>query len=388
MLARELNEITEVALNAVIGSAESVTIDFKRELPRRDERGRHDFCADVCAFANTAGGDLIYGIDEDDEGKARAIVPSTANPDEEQLRLQDVALNGLEPRVTGIHVRAIPVTGGHAFVVRVPKSWSRPHRVRTNQHFFLREGARTRQLDMPEIRSAFAHSEGITERMRQFRLDRVSKLLTGEAPLPLPTNTPLALLHLLPVQPPEDALPIDPRPIINGRNLPTIQVGGYSRLNLDGALQWSTTGQRSEIIESYTQLFRDGRVEAVYVFTTQFDDGKFNIPSTAFEQYLIRFYDRMEPLLTQLRVSPPLAIFLSLLRTNNAHFAVSRERLFFAQHGQGTFDRDNVLLPDIVVEASIAGQHALRPIFDLVWQSVGFDGSPHYDVQGNWRAST
>lgn len=387
MLSRPINEVTEGDLKALVANktSESQTLDFKKELPGRDERARHEFCADVCALANASGGDLIFGLDEDDQGSAQDIVPTTSNPDDGQLRLQDMMLNGLEPRVTGVHVRAISVAGGHVFVVRVPKSWSGPHRVKTNQHFFLREGARKRQLDMPEIKSAFARSEGIGERLRQFRVERISKILTSEAPVPLPANVPLCVLHLLPVQPVEGALPVDPRSIVGERRLPVIGSGGYARLNLDGALQYSKFGPKNEGIDAYTQLFRDGRVEAVHAFVNQLEDGKFSIPSTAYERELIQFYDRMEPQLAQLKVSPPLVIFFSLLRTDRAHFAISRERFFFAQGGQGSFDRDTVLLPDILVESSIAGQHALRPIFDLVWQSVGFDASPNYDDKGNWR---
>ena len=140
MIAGRVQDLAEAHIKALVSnlSAESPTLDFKRDVPGRDAPARHEYCSDLCAFANAAGGDLVYGIEEDSEGRASALVAQTVNPDDEQLRLLDMALNGLEPRVSGLEARAIPVAGGHVFVVRVPKTWNGPHRVRTNQHFYVR----------------------------------------------------------------------------------------------------------------------------------------------------------------------------------------------------------------------------------------------------------
>jgi len=385
MIAGQISELAEADVRALVAAKimESQTLDFKRDTPGRDNAARHEFCADICAFANASGGDLLLGMDEDDEGAARALVPSNSNPDEEQLRLQDLALNGLEPRVTGIHVRAISVTGGHVFVVRVPKSWASPHRVKTNQHFFVREGARKRQLDMPEIRSLFARSEGTADKMRQFRLDRIAKILAGDAPARLPT-VPLCVLHLLPMRQADGALGVDPRAYQSEHRLPIIGGYGQFRLNLDGGLQCAMEGQ---VCTAYTQIFRDGRVEAVYAFTRKLESGLYNLPSTAYEREIIVWYDQLEPEIVRLGLGPPFVVFFSILRASLAEFAISRIEQFFSRQDQVAFDRDVLLLPDVTIETSIAGQFALRPVFDLVWQSAGFQGSLNYDEKGTWVGS-
>ena len=43
---------------------ETVTVDAKREIPKRNS----DTAVDVSALANTAGGVLLYGVDEDEGG--------------------------------------------------------------------------------------------------------------------------------------------------------------------------------------------------------------------------------------------------------------------------------------------------------------------------------
>ena len=382
MLAAQFGDITEAHLKALVTNKtpESQMLDFKRDVPGRDAKGRHDICADVCAFANGSGGDLVYGVDEDAEGRAAAIAPSTSNPDDEQLRLQDVILNGLEPRVTGVQVRAVPVAGGHAFVVRVPRSWTGPHRVKTNQHFYLREGARQRQLDMPEIRSAFARSQGLTHSLQEFRADRVSKILAGNAPVPLP-QVPICVMHLIPIQPSEGALPINPKPRDTDWQLPLIYGhGSYYRPNLDGSLRYSMVDQVSN---AYTQFFRNGTVEAVWAFMSKLENNLFNIPSSSYERELIKFYDALTPELVKLKLAPPLLIFFSLLRASLAHFGVGQMEAFFDTGSHG-FDRDVLLYPDIVVEENSPGRVALRPVFDLVWQSVGYEASRNFDANGNW----
>jgi hypothetical protein len=100
-LPRDLATATEIHLVAFVEARipEGTYLDLKRELPRMPDGGRHEFLADVSAFANSSGGDLVYGIEEDGEGRASAIVPQPGNPDEEALRLQDVLMHGIEPRV-------------------------------------------------------------------------------------------------------------------------------------------------------------------------------------------------------------------------------------------------------------------------------------------------
>ncbi len=141
-LPRDLTTANEVHITALIDAqaSEGTYLDFKRELPARDARGTNDLVADVSAFANSSGGDLVYGIDEDGEGQAAAVVPQQGNMDEEARRIQDVLMNNIEPRVPGIQVQSIAVVGGFVLVIRVPQSWAGPHRVKSNFQFYIREG--------------------------------------------------------------------------------------------------------------------------------------------------------------------------------------------------------------------------------------------------------
>lgn len=56
--------IAEADLLALISNAvsEGRTIDYKRELPGNSDGEKKEFLADVSSFANTSGGDLIFGL--------------------------------------------------------------------------------------------------------------------------------------------------------------------------------------------------------------------------------------------------------------------------------------------------------------------------------------
>lgn len=99
----------------------------------------------------------------------------------------------------GIQVRPVPVSGGFVLVVRVPQSWAGPHRARTNQHFYLRDGLRSRKLDVPEVRGLFLRTEAQAQRVRDFRTDRLGKLLAGQTPVRLVAG-PAVMVHLIPTE--------------------------------------------------------------------------------------------------------------------------------------------------------------------------------------------
>jgi hypothetical protein len=384
VIPKPINDITERDIAAIVAAQvrESHTLDFKRDLPGRDSAARHEFCADVCAFANARGGDLVFGIDEDDDGAAATISAiSGISADAEQLRLQDWALTLLEPRITGVLVRAVPVTDGFVILVRVPQSTMAPHRVTDSRHFYIREGARKRPLNVPEIRSAFLRSESQAERIRLFRAERIGRILAEQTPVPLVRGA-ITVLHVVPLQLADTISPVDPVTYLRETRLPVVSASGSSfKVNLDGALCHSRSEAGSV---AYTQLFRDGRVEAVRVFSRRTEQGRYNIPSTAYERELIDFYGLMEAELARLGLGPPVALLFSLLRVADAELGLNRSVTFYAED-DGRFDRDVVLLPDVVVTERAQADAALRPIFDLVWQSAGIACSPHYDAEGKWR---
>lgn len=381
-LPRELATMTEAHVNAMVADqvTEDSYLDLKRDLPRLDGGGRHEFLADVSAFANSSGGDLVYGIDEDGEGRAAAVVAQAGNADEEARRFQDVLMNGVEPRLPGLQVQAVQVAGGFVLVVRVPQSWAGPHRVKSNQHFYIRENGRKRQLDVPEVRGLFLRSDHQAQRVRDFRTERLGKLLAGEAPHLLVPGVRL-VGHFVPTQAALGTVQVDPIPYMRGRALPVLSttIPG-ARVNADGALV--VRNPRPEGTHGYSQLFRNGYFETVKVYPTP-AEGRVGLGSLAYEEQFIALLARLREEYTHLGVGTEMTCMVSILDADRAELGFERWRYMLDDH-QGFFDRKTLVLPDVLLPAESTPAQALKPVFDLVWQSAGMERSGNYNADGEW----
>jgi predicted HTH transcriptional regulator len=112
------------------GVPEGILVDYKRDLYGRSDADVKEFLKDVSSFANTAGSHLIIGIDEAAGVPTAIAALSGINPDQELQHLESLARDGLEPRVVGLRMKAVPISsGGFVIVLRIPKSWNPPHRV-------------------------------------------------------------------------------------------------------------------------------------------------------------------------------------------------------------------------------------------------------------------
>lgn len=365
-------------------ATEGPHLDFKRDLPGSDSSSRHELLADVSAFANSSGGDLIYGMDEDGEARATTIVPATGNADAEARRIQDVLMNGLEPRVPGIQVQPVDVAGGFVLIVRASQSWAAPHRVKTNQHFFVREGRRKRQLDVPEVRGLFLRSEHQAQRVRDFRTERLGKLVSGDVPVRL-VEGPRLVVHLVPTQGALGLLQLDPVTYARERSLPALgpSLSG-ARLNIDGALGAGI--RRADGIDVYSQLFRNGFFETVQVLLGRTERNRSALASTAYEKDVIALVERFRNELAHIGAGQEMTCMLSLTDAANVELGLAQMERFMLDEQQGFFDRSTLVLPDVLLPPEIPAGRALRPVFDLVWQSAGLEGSRNYNEQGDWVA--
>lgn len=181
MIAKPLSAITEADLRRLIDEKvpESKQIEYKRELPEGGDKGTVNFLRAVTAFANTQGGELIYGIHAID-GIPIELIPLTMPSGDQVLqRFESLCRDGAQPRLTGVQYKFVPLEGGgSALVVRIPKSWSAPHRVSAGNHvhFYGRNSAGAYQLDVAELRQAFTLSDTVVERIRSFRANRLLAL--------------------------------------------------------------------------------------------------------------------------------------------------------------------------------------------------------------------
>ncbi len=120
MIARPLNDITEADLTGLIanGVAEGRTMDYKRSLPGNSDADKKEFLADTSSFANSGGGDLIFGLDEAAGLPTQIVGVQAADLDLEIRRLDSILAAGLSPRIR-YTMRTVTTAAGLPVVICV-----------------------------------------------------------------------------------------------------------------------------------------------------------------------------------------------------------------------------------------------------------------------------
>ena len=118
------------------GRAEDLTLDYKREVGSSPGE-RAEMCKDVSALANSEGGMIVYGVDENADRTPRLPPVGTARAfgrqNVEEWAVQ-VLQGGVQPRMV-FDVEAFPLSGDPnrcLLVIRAQPSPSAPHMVTLN----------------------------------------------------------------------------------------------------------------------------------------------------------------------------------------------------------------------------------------------------------------
>ncbi len=386
MIHKPIDEITAADIQALIDSEvmESRTIEYKRDLPGGSEKDKVEFLADVTAFANAGGGDLVFGITEENGKPVAATGLDMANLDAEILRLESLLRNGVDPRIPAVQMKV--VTGcekNPVLVIHVPNSWSSPHMItlKGSQKFYVRNNGRRDKMDVTEIRSAFALSDSIPEKIRRFRDDRLAKVISGNTPVRLRGESKI-VLHIIPLMSLATDFVLSPSELKEqGKRFRTLRRRSSDpRFNLDGMITAHDRDEKSDAYREYCQVFRRGMIEAVSGKFVHEIDGCKGIHGVTFEEDLIEAIEEYIKALRGLKVAVPYIILLSM--------AGMSECTIFTEPSWGirTFDRDMLILPDVLVENCGVGiALVLRPVFDSVWNAVGVEGSRNYTEEGCWK---
>lgn len=246
------------------GVPEGILIDYKLGPYGRADADVKEFLKDASSFANTSGGHLIIGMDEV-EGLPTRIVPLVGlDADKEIQRLESLLRDGITPRIVGTKIKALPFSGGGVVIVlRIPRSWNPPHQVsaRNTNRFYGGNSAGAHEMSVEDRRMSFNLGANSQERARAFRTGRLNLIASGRGPAKLSKPNGKLVLHIVPLSAFLGPISIDLEEAygMGLRLQPMGNMGTTPHYNFDGLL--NVAGQLS----GYTQVFRDGRIEAVTV---------------------------------------------------------------------------------------------------------------------------
>jgi hypothetical protein len=382
-----IEAITEADLLQLVadGVPEGTRIEYKRQTYGGTDADKKEYLKDATSFANSVGGHLLLGIDAS-AGIASDLAPLVGDADGEVLRLENLLRDSVEPRINGVQMAAVPVTGGHVFVIRIPRSWNAPHRVafKGSNRFYARSSAGAFELGVEELRSKFNSSATAFQRAAEFRERRLALIASDEGVVPLAKVPGRLTLHIVPLGGTgEVAVDLERAATDTSDLLRPIGASGWSpEFNFDG---FANIRSGTEIF-GYTQLFRDGSIEAtkVRILATN-EKGVTRIPARDFGDPLIKAIGAYMSALQRLGVSPPFSVMISLEGVRGAFLSYGQSQWM----DDPALIRQNVLLlPAIVIGeygTAEAYQAAVRPAFDALWNAGGLSACTYFTADGLWR---
>jgi hypothetical protein len=166
---------------------EAFDLDYKSEMYGSSDKDKRDAATDVAALANTSGGLLIIGIDEDDQARAETA-PGVILSDADERRIRQIVGSQVVPMPLIDFLRAEdPGQPGHGLVlIAVPRSPLAPHAVLVNEglRYPRRNGATTRYLSEPEVaeayRQRFTSAHRVIDRATEIEAEALERLATTD----------------------------------------------------------------------------------------------------------------------------------------------------------------------------------------------------------------
>ena len=152
------------------GLPESVNLDYKLEITAPEKLAKT-----VSSFANTFGGVLVIGVDENDTSRPKAPFEGLTFEQKIEERVWSTLVEHVYPPVLP-EVHVCPPENGRTFVViRVPQSSTTPHAIRHNTAVYLRTG----NISKPELLERLATTDEISWlRERRRRSEELQKRIT------------------------------------------------------------------------------------------------------------------------------------------------------------------------------------------------------------------
>lgn len=389
---KRLETIGEADIRALVENRvpESIRLEFKRDLVGTSDDAKKEFLKDVCALANSRGGDLVFGITEDDGVAAELSPISNPSMDAEIRRLASMIADGLEPRLTTCRIAGIRLSdGGAAIVVRVPLSWNRPHRVAFKGHrrFYRRRDRSVYEMDVSELRAAFAEAGEAQVRLLAFRDARLLRIRRGE-PMVMKGSGRL-ILHLVPLRPEESAVNIEKAYFLPDAFDPPGNLGRSRRVTFDGLLISDNASDGVSARLSLVQLFRDGSLEVVRGDLVHSEPRKPEL-RWLLSGRIVEVVNEVPRFLRSLAAMDVLGPFAALLSLLDVDSTVIEDAHQPPAGSRTTCDRVDLLLPMALLEDPGDPSDVFRNLrapLDALWNDFGYLRCPLFTDQGEWRAA-
>lgn len=335
------------------------------------DKQKDKFMKEIVAFANTNGGTIIIGIQENEDRLPISLSGaglSIREFDNWLSAFRQLVLSRIRPHLHGVDCVPVELSESIiAIVIYVPKSYARPHSFwdGNKDEFFMRYANGITYMDIDDLRKGFLYANNIQDKIRQFRRDRISMIAANECIGDLGSKAKM-IFHIIP----EWSFELGNRVEFeylreNSRFRPIYGSDWDYRFNADGYCIYKCE-HNTNAIKGYTQVFHNGIFEAVEIELMS-ENGNNQVCEWSQTQLacygsLIEYSDFME----ELDIPKPWHILASIINAKD----------YIANFGWGHFslpiDRNLIYSLDGICTEDIEMKTALKPVFDSLSNAFGF----------------
>ena len=389
LLTREITEddIINLVENGVL---EDYYIEYKAKAPESNKE-KESFLKNICAFANSYGGLLFYGIEQNKkENKLKLVGIDNEKIDDLKLTLKNLIRDSIRPSVKCeiLHIPLSKLPGKSVIVIRVYPSYFKPHRMeyKKKREFYWRTTAGVDPMPFEEIRRMFIESATIYDKINEFRKNRIDAIRVGDIPSPEGVmGKSLIVLHLIPTS----AFYLDKKLDIGeiGKRLDAnelliftirgVKMGG--RYNFNGILVYDDYG--------YVQLYRTGVIEAVdssilKIPIPHIKSGKLvspkvkTIPVHKFIARIKKSSMKYLEFLSNIGIDYPIVLFLSLINVEG--YSLGGIEWLGKLSKDIIINERDLIIPGVILEKEDDLSEKLKDIFDPVFNACGHPGLEDY----------
>ncbi len=225
---------------------------------------------EIAAFANTNGGTIILGMQEDENRlptKLSGAGMGLGDFDGWLSSFKQMVLSRIRPHLHGIECVPVELEDNNiAIVISIPKSYARPHSYwdGNKDEFFMRHVNGIMYMDIDDLRKEFLYTNGLQDKIREFRRERISLILTNECVGDL-GNLAKLVIHIIPEWSFELGNIVDLKQLYMNSSVHPLSGSSWNyRYNADGYCIFGAS-RLLHYIPTYTQFFHNGIIEATEV---------------------------------------------------------------------------------------------------------------------------
>ena len=351
-----------------------------------EKKRRSELIKDVCAFANAEGGVIVYGVKESKNETPEISDFKINNFDEISRRIIDIIREQTDPPLVGITPCLIRTLDGNGIIVlNILKAMILPHRSKLDQKYYIRTNNKVTEMTTAMLSDKIL-GFNYSERVENFIEDRWKKINENKVDLfqqhSLEQGSVICM-HLVPIADfrTDYSLVLYDTQIknclipMNGGNQGDVKPNRDCLFSED---------YKNNSPYSYTQLYRNGTIEAVGTISENMDQINFN----DLEKLIIRQFKSYQKISAFFNnINTPFVIYLSVWRFVGSEFGITRVygdwKAIISKSNEvvvpvNKFSFNEQYINGINDDAGLL----LKPLFDKVWNVIGRDRSPNYNENG------